>query len=161
MTDDSLPKLVDVYTIGETTFPNDLDEHVNLQTKPLNDLFIEHPGQFAWYATAYELALDVELKLKKELAETYAHVDHKTRHDAKAAGMKMTEKMVENTVITSDLYRKVYEEYLDAKRNTGLLKSAKEAMIHKRDMLIQRGSTYRSEIQSDITLREQLAKEKL
>lgn len=158
---DELPKLVDVFKIGEHTFPNDLDEHVDISSKHIDRCFTEHPGLYAWYATAYELALDAEARLKKELAETYAHVDRKARADAKAAGIKLTEKMVENTVITSDLYRKVQEDYLDAKLNTGLLKAAKEAMIHRRDMLIQKGSTYRSEIQSDITLKQQIAKEQL
>lgn len=155
---EELPKLVDVFKIGDNTFPNSLEEHVDISTKHIDECFSEHAELFAWYATAYELALDVEARLKKELAETYAHADYKARMDAQASGIKMTEKKVENTVITSELYRKVYEDYLEAKRNTGLLKAAKEAMIHRRDMLIQRGSTYRAEIQSDITLREQVAK---
>lgn len=152
-------QLFDVFTIGEATFPNHLNEHLDIRSKHINDSFCEHSELFAWYATAYELSLDKEIRLKEELARTYAHVDHKARTSGKAAGVKMTEKMVENTVITDSLYMKVQEEYQDAKRNTGLLKAAKDAMIHRRDMLIQMGATYRAEGASDITLKQEIHKQ--
>ena len=151
-------ELFDVFRIGSNTFPNKLNEHLDLQGKHINDSFMEHGQLFAWYATAYELALDNETRLKEELARTYARLDHLHRTNGKAAGVKMTEKMVENTVITDPAYIKASGDYLDAKRNTGLLKAAKDAMIHRRDMLIQMGATYRAEGQSDITLKQQVYK---
>lgn len=151
-------ELFDVFRIGSNTFPNHLTEHTDLKGKHINESFMEHSQLFAWYATAYELALDNEARLKEELSRTYARLDHLHRVNGKAAGVKMTEKMVENTVITDPAYIKASGEYLDAKRNTGLLKAAKDAMIHRRDMLIQMGATYRAEGQSDITLKQNVYK---
>jgi len=151
-------ELFDVFRIGDNTFPNHLTEHTDLKSKHINESFMEHSQLFAWYATAYELALDNEARLKEELPRTYARLDHLHRTNGKAAGVKMTEKMVENTVITDSAYVKASGGYLDAKRNTGLLKAAKDAMIHRRDMLIQLGATYRAEGQSDLTLKQTVYK---
>ena len=150
--------LFDSFEIGDQQFDNKLAEDLDLRGQNINDSFIEHSELFAWYATAYELALDVEVRAKDELARLYARVDAKARMDAKAAGVKMTEKMVENTVITDPQYVAEQEKYYNAKRNTGLLKSAKDAMIHRRDMLIQMGATYRAEGNSDITLKQNVTK---
>jgi hypothetical protein len=65
--------------------------------------------------------------------------------------------MVENTVITDPKYVELQEKYLDAKRNAGVLKSARDAMIHRKDMLVQMGANYRAEGSSDISLKEQQA----
>lgn len=149
--------LFDVFTIGEQTFPNELREHVSLQHKPIQEAFKEHAELFAWYATAYELASDHESRLKTELGRKYAMLDASARQQAKQAGVKMTEKMVENTVITSPAYRSLEDDYLRAKRDSGLLKAAKDAMVHRRDMLIQLGANYRAEGASDISLLTQAA----
>lgn len=148
-------RLFDTFIIGETQFPNRLGEDLSVNHSALSDVFATHAEKFAWYSTAYELAQDHEARLKEELARTYARVDHKIRMEAKGANVKMTEKMVENSVITHPIYTELQEKYLDAKRNSGLLKAARDAMIHRRDMLIQMGANYRAEGASDISLREQ------
>ncbi len=148
-------KLFDVFIIGKTQFPNRLEEHLAVNQSVLSEEFANHAELFAWYSTAYELAASHEAKLKEELSRAYAHVDARVREDARGAGVKVTEKVVENTVVTHPIYQEVQEEYLEAKRNTGLLKSARDAMIHRRDMLIQLGANYRAEGVSDISLREQ------
>ena len=152
-------ELFDVFTIGEQTFPNNLREHVSLGHQHIQTAFVEHAELFAWYATAYELASAHESKLKTELGRKYAILDANARQQAKQAGVKMTEKMVENTVITSPAYRALEDDYLEARRDAGLLKAAKDAMIHRRDMLIQMGANYRAEGASDISLRTQAALE--
>lgn len=144
--------LVEVYTIGGIEYPNKLQEHLSLRTQNVNDSFCDHGELFAWYATAHEVALDLEVRAKEELARIYARLDHQTRTAAKGAGVKMTEKMTENTVITDPQYIAEQSKYHDAKRNTGLLKAAKDAMIHRRDMLVQLGATYRAEGNSDMNL---------
>lgn len=157
--DDNLEvELVDSFTIGETAHPNKLRQHVFINRSDLSNEFAEHAERFAWYATAYELASDEELRLKEHLARVYAQVDAHVRAEAKAAATKLTEKMVENTVITHPKYVQVQEKYLDAKRNTGLLKAARDSMIHRRDMLISLGANYRAEGRSDISLKEEYYK---
>lgn len=146
---------VEHFVIGTSKFPNELKKHLAVNQSALSDVFAEHAEHFAWYSTAYELAMDHEARLKEELQRTYARIDHKVRTDARAAGVKHTEKMVDNSVITHPKYVELQDEYLEAKKNTGLLKAARDAMIHRRDMLIQMGANYRAEGASDISLREE------
>ena len=74
--------------------------------------------------------------------------------NGRESSVKLTEKMVENTVITHPEYVESLNNHLDAKRTAGLLKAARDAMIHRRDMLIQLGATHRAEGTSDIRIRE-------
>lgn len=148
-------ELFDAFIIGDTSFPNHLKEDLYINQSALSDTFAEHSERFAWYSTAYELALDHEARIKEEFSRLYARLDHATRMEGKNTNTKLTEKMVENTVITHPKYVELQEKYLNAKRNTGLLKSAKDAMIHRKDMLIQMGANYRAEGVSDLSLKEQ------
>jgi hypothetical protein len=135
-----------------------VQEDVRVNDGFLSGDFIDHPEKMHKWGSLYERALDVETRLKNELARMYAKVDHNTRLELKSSGMKSTEKMVENTVITHPKYLEVLEEYHDAKLQTGLLKAAKDAMIHRRDMLIQLGASARAEGFSDISIREDAVK---
>jgi hypothetical protein len=150
--------LAEVITVGNYEFANSLSEDVHINQGNLVGDFLEHPERFAYWATIYELALDQEVRLKNELQRMYAKVDHNTRLEAASAAVKMTEKKVENTVVTHPKYVEVLEEYNDAKLRSGLLKAARDAMIHRRDMLIQLGATARAEGASDISIREDAVK---
>lgn len=59
--------------------------------------------------------------------------------------MKLTEKMVENEVITNPLYEAAMQAYLQAKKEHGLLMVGREAMGHRKEMLISLGANYRAE----------------
>ncbi len=152
--DDTEAELFDVFVIGTAKYPNDLHAHLQVNPTNLNGEFSGHAERFAWYATAYELASDVEMRLKEELARLYARLDAHTRQEGHGAGVKLTEKMVENTVITHASYIEAQEKYLDAKRNAGLLRAAKDSMVHRKDMLVQLGANYRAEGGSDISLKQ-------
>lgn len=149
---------VEEVKIGSMVFRSDFREDVRIIDSALNNEFCHHAERFSKYATAYELASDVEARLKEELARVYAQQDYLARSDLKRANIKHTEKMVENTVITAPAYVEKQEEYLESKKNSGLLKVMRDAMIHRRDMLIQLGANYRAEGISDITLKTEAYK---
>ena len=142
------------FIIGEMKHPNTLEEDLYINSTNINTEFVEHSQRFAWYATAYELACFEENKLKVELERALAHADSDVRAKAKSAAIKMTEKMVENSVKTHPVVVPIHDEYLEAKRNSGILKAAMNAMIHRKDMLVQLGASYRAEGLSDLTLKE-------
>ncbi len=150
--------LAEMIVIGENEFVNSLREDVSINQGDLFGDFLVHPERFGYWATLYELAVDQETRLKNELARMYAKVDYNTRTELKNSSIRTTEKMVENTVITHPKYLEVQEEYHDAKLRSGLLKAARDAMIHRRDMLIQLGATARAEGASGISIREEAVK---
>jgi hypothetical protein len=152
-------ELFDVFKVGKQTFPNQLKEHLHVNQTNLNEEFSRHSRLFSVYATAHELALDVEARLKEELSRAYAVIDRAVREDGKMSAIKLSEKMVENTVITHPKYKEVLDNYLDAKRSASLLRAARDAMIHRRDMLIQLGANYRAEGMSEISIKQDTYKD--
>lgn len=138
----------------ELDFDAALARDVHINQGDLYGDFLIHPGRFAYWATLYEMSLHEVNTLKNELKRMYAKIDFNTRQEMKNAGMKSTEMMVENTVITHPKYVELQSECGEAELRSGLLKAARDAMIHRRDMLIQLGATARAEGAADISIRE-------
>lgn len=128
------------------------EQDVQLDRLNLNEEFETHSQQYGFYSTAYEICLDRERRLKAKLAQAYAHLDVQARANMKANGIRVSEKKVENMVITSEDYVALQEEYFDAQKTTGLVKAAKEAMIHKKECMISLGANLRQEMSSDPAL---------
>lgn len=147
------------FSIGDEQFDFDLAADAKINKHDLHTEFTEHAECFGFWVTAYELALDQEARAKANLDKTYAQEDYQARINASQAGVKLTEKMVENTVITQEAYVIAQEAHLDAKRNVGLLRAAKDTMIHKRDTLISLGALLRAEGHSDISMKQEAVKQ--
>lgn len=149
---------ITTFSIGEDQYPYDLAKDAKIVKQDLSGEFQSHAETFSFYATAYELALDHEARLKAQLDRIYAMEDYKCRTNASQANIKLTEKMVENTVLTQDAYVDATNQYLEAKKNVGLLRAAKDTLIQKRDMLMQLGALMRAEGASDISMKQEAVK---
>lgn len=152
-TEPTLRELTPTFQVGDLTFESKLEDDLFVNRTDLNNEFIRHPERFAFYATCYEIAANRENQYKVALDRLYASLDHEKRGELKVAGIKPTEKMVENSVITDDRYTAVQNEYIQAQRDAAVLKTAMQAMQHRRDMLIQLGSAARAEFQADISIK--------
>lgn len=148
-----LPELVTEFVVGGVRYPSQLPNHLRIDRNDLNAEFQRHAEVFAWYSTLYEMALDAETRLKSDLERKAAWLDYRTRQEMDQSGIKVTETKVLNTVITHQEYRLIQDAYFEAKKQTGLIKAARDAMIHKRDMLIGLGANWRAENNSDPSLR--------
>lgn len=157
--DEEIPQPISLLTadlefrLGSHTYQASFAEDVRINPAALSSDYVTHSERFAWYATAYELAQEQEARAKSALELIAAKLDYVTRQQLKDAQVKYTEKMVENTVIASPQYRAAEDAYLSAKRTVGILKAARDAMIHRRDMLVSLGANYRAEGKSDISLK--------
>lgn len=147
--------LVDFYEVDGVNHASTLAQDLKIDRTNLSEEYASHSTKYAWYSTAYELALDYEQRCKAKLARVYAQEDVKARANMKAASVRVTEKKVENTVITSVAYVQAENEYFEAKKQTGLLKAARDAMIHRKDCLISLGANLRAEMASDPSLRQE------
>lgn len=154
----TLNELNPTFTVGDFDYESKLAEDLYIDRTDLNEEFVRHPERFAFYATCYELAAAKAENYKTNLNRLYAVLDHEKRSELALAGVKTTEKMVENSVITDDRYVALQDAYLEAQKNAALLKAAMVAMQHRKDMLIQLGSAARAEIQADIRIKEAHAK---
>jgi hypothetical protein len=131
----------------------------------LEDEFCRLPELLAWWLTAIELQREVVNTLKFDCDRLMAVVDYNTRQEAKntndvmleqaqAANLKakdmpslikLTEKMVENTVLTHPDVKVAKDALLIASKNLGLLEAGKTALLAKKDMLVSLGANYRAE----------------
>jgi hypothetical protein len=144
--------LLTSFSVGDVQYSSTLEDDLHIDNANIAEAYLTHSNKFAFYATAYELALDHETRMKARLDQVYALLDEQARQELQAKGLKVTEKMVENVVITSDDYKTTQERYFEAKKNTGLLRASKDAMMARKDMLVSLGANYRAEINSDPTL---------
>lgn len=154
----TLTELTPTLSVGDMTFESKLQEDLFVNRSDLNSEFVRHPERYAFYATCYEIAAAKENNYKVNLDRLYAILDHEHRGALAMAGVKTTEKMVENSVITDSRYTALQDEYLQAQKSAAILKAAMFAMQHRKDMLIQLGSAARAEFNADVSLRAAAAK---
>lgn len=147
-----LSTLNSTFTVGDISYESQLEEDLFVNRADLSNEFARHAERFAFYATAYELSVERYTRLENALKRLYAQLDHEKRLALMNSGVKTTEKMIENSVITDDRYTAGEEEVLDAQKQVGLLKAARDAMIHRRDMLVSLGATYRAEVRADVSM---------
>lgn len=152
-------KGVEQFSIATDEHENNLQEDLYINSTNLSSAFEDHAQRFSWYATAFELASDYDGRLKIELERLHATLYNTYKSEAISTGMKITEKGLECKIITTDIYLSLQDQYLSATRQTRLLKAARDAMIHRKDMLVSAASNYRAEIQADISLRTQALKQ--
>lgn len=150
MTENIFPETIEVEGL---TFSYDLVSDTEIHEVDLNSEYCKQAVLYAKYATAYERAVRRSGRVKVELEQLCIQIDVKARQEAKINDVKMTERMVENTVKGSTDYLSKHDELLQAQWITGLLKSACNAMIHKKEMLVQLGYTQRQERASELTMR--------
>lgn len=150
-------------TINEDEFGRTLSEDVTICENDIQYEFLRQAELFAWWATMVEIARDHVGRLSLELKRKAAEIDHSVRMEAKLANeeainaarkanmpdpknlLKLTEKMVENSVLTHEAYREIEDELLEMKKQLGLLIAGKDALAQKKEMLISLGANLRAE----------------
>ena len=129
-------------------YDNSFADDVQIDRTNLDEEFATQAEKYAYYAFLAEEAKAVHERSKFELEQAYAVIDHEKRMCAaatKAANpkFKMTEKMVENEVLTDRRYGEKKEAVLKAKLLAGQLQQAAIAIAQRRDMLQQLGASAR------------------
>lgn len=151
----NLEELLDIksVTIAGEEYEIDVDMCVEVDQHNLKTAFENHTKLMVLVGFAFERALSHAKQLEVECERLYAMCDARARNDAAVSGVKMTEKMVENSALTAAEYQEHQNKLLTAQKEMGLLKALKEGMIHRKDMLVGLGATYRSELAAEPTLR--------
>lgn len=143
---------IESFTIDEQEYENTLAEDLEVDPSSpltLQDSFARQAKLVAVYGFAENRAASCELQRKAEMERIYALVDSRTRNNFAVEGTKFTEKVVHNVVITSPEYQLAQQKHLEAKKTATMLKSAREAIQHRKDMLVTLGANYRAEINND------------
>lgn len=153
-------ELFDRVKVNGKEYAVDPTSDVRINRADLNGDIETHAEKFGFYATAYELAVEQEMLLKAELDRTYARMDIFVRASFESANIKATEKKVENEVILRPEYMEAQKAHREAATQVGLLKAQRDAMLHRRDMLVALAHNYRAEGFSDLSLKADAVKSK-
>lgn len=145
---------------------SEIQDDLYINHADLQEEFLRQPELFAWWASTCELAKDLVARQKFLLERLAANIDHQARMEAETASqalgktVKLTEKMVENTVIGNKEYQTAMLQYLELKKQYGMLQAGKEAIEQKKDMLISLGANYRAEASSNPRILMDAARER-
>lgn len=146
-------ELFDSVNINGQTYKIDPSADIAINRSDINGEIESHAGKFAWYATSYELAVANEMDAKAEFARVQARLDVRIRETFKTNGIKGTEAMVGHEMCLQDEYIAAQNAHREASLQVGLLKAQRDAMLHRRDMLVALAHNFRAEGFSDINLK--------
>jgi len=156
--------------VNDKDWGNPIEDDILIDQGNLDQEFLNQPEKYAWWAFLTEHAKAQVNELKNELEFLYARLDHRVRTKAQMASVeakakkiipvKYTEKMVENEIITDKAYQELMSKYNDLRKQAGLATAGMNAMLQRRDMLLQLGANYRTEGQADPIILREAAREK-
>lgn len=127
---------------GSKTFTPDFARDLIIDRTDIEKEFHRQPGLYAYYAFLYELAEDEHKRLERILEVLYAQLDSNIRNDP-PGGVKLTEKVVENIIITNTEYGVAHKNYRAARKKARILYQALKAMEQRKDMIVQKGAISR------------------
>lgn len=136
-----LKGVIPEYEVKGQVYQNTLSEDLAVNESNLNEEFAMQAEKFAWYSTMYEFAAQQEDRLKLELQRVSAFVEQEIRATTMS---KVTEKSVSAMVTTHYDVVAAHDALMEAQLITGFLKAARDAMSHRRDMLVQLGANVRA-----------------
>lgn len=141
---DALPNLktrVEVEGVEYTLTPAKV---VEIDRSNLEEEFASLPKDLAQWAML-EARLNVELqRLDYARKKLWAHLDYDTRGALESAGVKITEKKVEHTVVTHADYQEHMNTILDYSQSHRMVAAGVRALEAKKEMLISLGAHSRA-----------------
>lgn len=112
-----------------------LEELLKIDKNGLDEAIIEQPEAFYEISQAYVFSVSLRDKAAEELKQIDAQVDLEIREEFEKLGKKVTEKIVDSEVRSSDDHCKAYQHYLDCKSDAEKLLALKESFIQRSYML--------------------------
>lgn len=138
----------------------DLSSDLRISSEDINDAYINHSAKFAYWsvvAAQAKIAVDKK-KLEVERQDEYmkktllGELDASVRRKLNQEGERVTEARVTAGIYSHSRYQeeqdKLYalqDELLELQGQYSLLYAAKEAMNHRKDMLVSLGAQLRQE----------------
>ncbi|MBI9085483.1 MAG: hypothetical protein JEZ11_17940 [Desulfobacterales bacterium] len=136
------PKKAPAPVAGKSSFHKDLSiSRDDLQTE-----FLEQPGKYGFYAEATARANSTMMSAKVRMDVIEAELFGKHKQMLIDAGeAKPTEKSITSSMIRSDEWQAGKAAFIKATTDYEVIKAGMFALQHRRDMLIQLGSSARAE----------------
>lgn len=138
----------------------DLGDDLKFTPEDINTAYMEQPAKFAYWAVVAAQAKSAMDKKKLEVERQdefmkkalIGELDRAVRRNLELEGERITEAKVTNNIYAHPRYReeqaKLYalqDELAELQSQYGLLYAAKDAMTHRKDMLVSMGAQLRQE----------------
>jgi hypothetical protein len=139
---------------NDAGFAEQLMADININMAELNEAFMKQASLYVYYA--YQIkSVSTELGRKRIHLDTmFAKLAKECRKEYVNAGIKPTEKMIENQIFITSSYVALNLSIVDLKTTETLLRDCLEALKHKKDMLVQLSVSQREEIKGGMRMLE-------
>lgn len=127
---------------------SEIESELKIDSENLSE---ELANQAATYVYHAEKAVSAEAEynsFKTRVGELYAMLDKEVRAQAEADKKKITEKVVENTILQHKDYKAALDHLGRLKANMDILKARREGMRERGAMLVQMCSMKRTEMEA-------------
>ncbi len=121
----------------------------------LSNEFIKQAPKFAYWSFLFETAKKHRQSAKLSIDVFIAEKSKKLKKKN-----KLSDKAVENVVKSHSTYKKLYDAFIGCQYAEGVLSVAKEAFEQRSSMLVSLGANLREELDGDIKILKEKAKEK-
>jgi len=121
-------------------------DDVKIDMNNLQEEFVNQPIIFAEYGMEYALAESKEKQAKAELEATMADLYLQIRNHKIESGEKFTEGLLDAEIKKHPQYYEATQKYIKAQTNKQVAKVKVEALMQRRDMLLQLGAISRAEM---------------
>lgn len=125
---DKLPVESEVEVDGEFFDLAEVYDALRIDPVHIIEQLQQQPSLYAWWATLAESANDDFFIAKRQLAKVEALMDDKVREDARKAGEKVTESMVQHRILLEPDYRDAEENLIVARSSANHLSAFKRAL---------------------------------
>ena len=116
---------------------------VKIDFSNIQEEFLRQSELVAAYGYLCSVAESQEKQVEYQLERVYAVLDHQTRSDFEASGVKSTETKIRNTIITNPEYQELKLDLIEARKQKQLFKATCNALNHKLQALINAGADQR------------------
>lgn len=134
---------------GKTWKVNFYDE-VMIDDTSIDTELAEHPAKFALWATMHAEAKDAVAIIKLKMDRLEADLVDEYKNDVVEGGKKPTDKEVSARVSQNRKYREFEDDKLKWEKVVDRLQAARDAMTHRRDMLVALATNIRRQMDVDL-----------
>lgn len=136
-------------------------DDVEIFKHSLDEELVKQPSLFMLYAKEAVEAIVTRDRAKENLDVVRAMLDAEIRNEPILSGKKLTETAIANHIVQQEKYKEAMEQYIEAKKQSGILDAAKEALNHKKSSLGKLVELFLAGYYSDVKLPDENKKEEI
>ena len=132
----------------------DIVKKVQIDEMGIKANCINHPSLYSYWTSVWRISLDVLRRANVARKRYREDEDVKIRKNLAEENKKMTDTAIKREIEQTARYRELYDKYLDAQHQEGVLEGFVKSLEQRKDMLYSTSATLRKEMDTDMSLKE-------